>query len=84
MRTIRALALAMLMALTVSAALAADDDASALATPEEAVRAYLEGVAGADVEAILATAAVDEVAEGYRFDRYVDRLGRERRDDRSR
>jgi hypothetical protein len=45
-----------------------------LATPEDAVRAYMSGVTGADFDAILEAAAIDEVAEGFRFDLQVDRL----------
>ena len=43
-------------------------------TPEDAVRAYLAGVADLDVEAILATAAVDEAAEAFDFEAQADRL----------
>ena len=44
------------------------------ATPEDAVTAYLTGVANADVDAILATAAVDEAAENFDFEAQADRL----------
>lgn len=44
------------------------------ATPEEVVRACLEGVAGADVDRILSTSAADEMSRGLRFDLLVDRL----------
>lgn len=54
----------------------ADEAASpGLATPEEAVAAYLDGVAALDVEQILGATAVDEVSDGHRFDRTIDRLG---------
>jgi hypothetical protein len=45
-----------------------------LATPEDAVRAYLAGVAAGDVDAILAASAVDAMSSGFRTDAYVDRL----------
>lgn len=48
--------------------------AGALATPEDAVRAYLLGIADADAAEILAAAAVDEMATGVDFTAYVDRL----------
>jgi len=48
--------------------------AAGFATPEDAVRAYLAGVADADVDAVLATAAVDEAAENFDFEAQADRL----------
>lgn len=49
--------------------------ATAFETPETAVREYLEGVAQADIDQVLETSAADELAEGYRFEQWVDRLG---------
>jgi hypothetical protein len=45
-----------------------------LASPEEAVHEYLAGVAGADFDRVLNVTAIDEMAEGYRFDLAIDRL----------
>ncbi|MFN8619977.1 MAG: hypothetical protein U0869_04390 [Chloroflexota bacterium] len=44
------------------------------ATPEDAVTAYLEAVKAADIEGVLATAAIDEMAQGFDFVAQVDRL----------
>jgi hypothetical protein len=38
------------------------------ATPDEAVKAYLAGVAANDFDAVLATCAIQQMATGYRFD----------------
>jgi hypothetical protein len=43
-------------------------------TPEEAVTAYLEGMAQGDVTRILQACAIDEMTENFKFDRYIDRL----------
>jgi hypothetical protein len=43
-------------------------------TPEEAVREYLAGVAEADFDRVLGATAVDEMADGFRFDLATDRL----------
>lgn len=48
--------------------------AATYATPEDAVTAYLAGVAKADPDAILAASAVDEISAGFEFGLYVDRL----------
>ena len=48
---------------------------SALATPEDAIREYLAGVAAADAERILGASAIDEVAEGFRFAENAELLG---------
>ena len=48
--------------------------AAGSATPDEAVREYLAGVAAADAERILDASAIDEMAEGYRIAESVDRL----------
>ena len=48
--------------------------AGGLATPEDAVRAYLQGVADADAAEILAASAVDQMATGMDFTAYVERL----------
>src|SRR4051794_24141369 len=45
-----------------------------LATPEEAVAAYLTALAAGDVDALLAATAVDEMATGFDLVAYVDRL----------
>lgn len=44
------------------------------ATPEDAVRAYLQGVANADPDAVLDASAVDAMASGVDFVGWVDRL----------
>ena len=44
------------------------------ATPEDAVRDYLAGVAQADVGKILDASAIDEMSAGFRFDIQTDRL----------
>jgi hypothetical protein len=62
---------------TSSSAVPGRDSAEAsggLATPEDAVRAYMAGVTGADLVSILEATAIDEVAEGFRFDLQVDRF----------
>ncbi len=38
------------------------------ATPEDAVQAYLAGIASNDFDAVLAACATQEMAQGYRFD----------------
>lgn len=43
-------------------------------TPEDAVAAYLEGVAHRDFAAILAATAVEEMSAGFDFVAFVDRL----------
>ena len=43
-------------------------------TPEDAIQAYLAGVAKADPQAILAACAIEEMSTGFHFDLYVDRL----------
>lgn len=52
----------------------AQDTSSGLATPDDAVRAYLQGVADADAAQILAASAVDQMATGVDFTAYIDRL----------
>ncbi len=47
---------------------------AAAATPEDAVRAYVAAVGAGDVDAILATTAVDEMAERFDFQAYSERL----------
>ena len=55
---------------------AGDQPAStAFLTPEDAVRAYLAGVATASTTSILEASAIAEVAAGYRFDLMAQRLG---------
>jgi hypothetical protein len=44
------------------------------ATPEDAIAAYVAGIAAGDVEAILAASAVDEMARGFDFQAYTERL----------
>jgi hypothetical protein len=44
------------------------------ATPEDAVRDYLAGVAQADVGRILDASAIDEMSAGFRFDLQTDRM----------
>lgn len=48
--------------------------AAGAATPEDAVRAYLDGVAAADLDAVLAASAIDEMSSGYRFDLQTERI----------
>ena len=48
--------------------------AVAFSTPEAAIEAYLDGIAHQDIDAILAASAVDEVAEQFDFQGYVERL----------
>jgi hypothetical protein len=70
----RALVLGVLAAsLTVGQA-SAQQPGTAFASPEDAVREYLAGVAAADVDRILATVAADEMAAGFQFEAYIDRL----------
>jgi hypothetical protein len=49
--------------------------AQTYATPEDAVTAYIEGVAARDFRAVWATTAVNEMAKGFDFVNMVDRLG---------
>lgn len=44
------------------------------ATPEDAVAAYLQGVADADAAEVLAASAVDQMATNLDFPAYIDRL----------
>jgi hypothetical protein len=44
------------------------------ATPEDAVTAYLDGVARQDINQILGASAIEEPAANFDFRRYVDRL----------
>jgi hypothetical protein len=77
MRRVMTAGLALAMVLGVSAAPTSAQDAppaTGFATPEDAVREYLEGVAAADIDRVLATAAIDEMAEGFDFVAYIDRL----------
>ncbi len=43
-------------------------------TPEDAVTAYMQGVAQGDVNKILQACAVDEMSRNFKFDLYIDRL----------
>lgn len=63
-----------LLALVVAPAGASAQDAAAHATPEDAVSAYLEAVAANDMDAILAASATDEMAAGFDFEAYSERL----------
>jgi hypothetical protein len=56
-------------------AVASSAPAAELASPEEAVAAYLSGVAAADLAAIESTIAASDVAEHLDFVALVDRLG---------
>ena len=47
----------------------------AFSTPEDAISQYIAGIAEGDVDKILAVAASDEMAEYYRADLFVERLG---------
>jgi hypothetical protein len=44
-------------------------------TPEEAITAYLQGVAQHDPEKILQACAINEMSEKFKFDVYAERLG---------
>lgn len=57
-----------------TATTASTTPSATLATPEDAVKAYVAGLAAGDVDAILATGAIEEVGSAFRFDAYVDRL----------
>jgi hypothetical protein len=48
--------------------------AATFATPEDAVHAYLAAFAAGDTTRMLAATAVDDMAEGFRLDRYVERI----------
>src|SRR5512140_2823125 len=43
-------------------------------TPEDAINAYMQGVAQADTNKILQTCAIDEMSEKFKFDLYAKRL----------
>jgi hypothetical protein len=43
-------------------------------TPEEAVTAYLDGVAHSDLDKLLSACAIGEVSKGFRFDLYANNL----------
>jgi hypothetical protein len=55
-------------------AAAAAQASPAAATPEDAVTAYVAGVAAADADAILAATAVDEMAAGFDLQAQAERL----------
>ena len=75
MRTVGLVAGLVLGTLAGGPALSADaSPAAGFATPEEAVEAYVAAVAAADLEAVLATAAIEEVAQDTDFVGYVDRV----------
>jgi hypothetical protein len=57
-----------------SPAIGASPAAGSLATADDAVRAYLSSVAGADLDAVLAASAVDQASQGFDLHRYVDRM----------
>jgi len=50
------------------------EPAAGFATPEDAIRAYLSGVAHGDVSGILEACAIDEMSTGFKFDQFVDRI----------
>lgn len=50
-------------------------DTPTLSTPEDAVREYLVGVATADLERVRGAMAADEMAAGFDFEGYIERLG---------
>ena len=50
-------------------------DSTVFQAPEDAVRAYLAGVAAASTASILGASAIAEVSAGYRFDLMAERLG---------
>lgn len=68
------MALALLGAATGSTAAQGTTD-DGFASPEEAITAYLGGVAAGDLEQVLAASAIKEMASGFRFDLQADRLG---------
>jgi hypothetical protein len=59
---------------TSSASATGESATAGFATPEDAVREYLAGVAEADVSRILGASAVDEASAGFAFPSFIDRL----------
>jgi hypothetical protein len=58
----------------VPAAAADATPSAAFGTPEDAVTAYLQGVADANIAEVLASVAIDELAAGLDFPAYIDWL----------
>ena len=54
---------------------AASAEEARFPTPEDAITAYIEGIAAQDFKAIYAATAVDAMTKGFDFVAYVDRLG---------
>jgi hypothetical protein len=69
-----ALALGVLAASMAGVPAGAQQPDAGFASPEDAVREYLAGVAAGDIDRILATVADDEMAAGFRFEASVERL----------
>jgi hypothetical protein len=44
-------------------------------TPDEAITAYLDGVARNDIRKILGACAINEISKNFKFDLYAERLG---------
>jgi hypothetical protein len=79
------LAIALVVAIAIPGSVVAQDGASpdtgsstgpagSLATPEDAVAAYVAGVSAADLDAVLAAGAVDQASAGFDLKAYVERL----------
>lgn len=63
-----------LLAVVAAAGPVAAQGAPSLATPEDAVAAYLQGIKDSDAAEILAASAVDQMAANVDFVAYVDRI----------
>lgn len=64
----------MAAALTLAPAASSAQEAD-LVTPESAVAAYVAGIAAGDADAILAASAIDEMAAGFDFQAFSERIG---------
>lgn len=64
----------MALALVVLPVGASAQERDAPVNPEAAIAAYIAGISEGDVEAILAASAVDEMAAGFDFGAYTERL----------
>lgn len=65
--------LGLVAALSLAPAASSAQEAS-LATPEDAVTAYVAGIAAGDADAILGASAVEEMATGFDFAAFTERL----------
>lgn len=62
------------LTIAVCAGLLAARPSFAYTTPEDAVAAYIDGVTERDMEAVLASTAIDNMSKGYDFVSQVDRI----------